>query len=118
MKPVYTWMLIYILLLLLPSQLEAQPRYNDLRDCIGKPILQNKTPNDTEVNHVHELRIGQLIAINGNYGLIWRQINVGTFTVITNLNPPTLQNVAALNILTFEPNLVLKSPFMELLSNS
>ena len=122
MKPVYTWTLIYILLFCLPSHLSAQRKSSAcflLESCIGAQILKIKTFNHAETNDPQDLRSGELVSIDGQYGLIEKETPSSHFDIIISFKPLAYTHRAQADIVRFEPPLILKQlALMERLSNN
>jgi|GEM_PF-5020762 hypothetical protein len=122
MKPVYTWRLIYILLFCLPSHLSAQPKSSAcflLKSCIGAPILKAKIFNHAEANDPQDVCPGELVSIDGQYGLIKQEAASGHFDIIISFKPLVYTHRAQAEIVRFQPRLILKQlALMERLSNN
>lgn len=118
MKSVYTWRLIYILILFLPSQLRAQPNssLSLLESYLGAPVLKASISVQQNI----PLRIGELVSYLDRYALVTKEapLSPGYFYIITSLNPLKPDFLYFDEVAHLRPRMILKDlTLVERLSN-
>lgn len=119
MKSVYTWRLIYILILFLPSQLRAQPNpdFSLLESYSGAPVL--KACIRTKQKPV--LRTKKLTSYLGNSALVRNQSKFypGYLHIMTALNSIKTDFMCFEEMARLQPPMILKDlTLVERLSNT